>query len=62
MRKFINEYFGLWEIAEITTFGVDCGYLVLRNKETFVKVYFTMHGDKHWTGANVKVDHVEACV
>lgn len=61
LRMFINKYFGLWKIAETATFSGVCGYLKLRNKDTFVKVYFTMHGEKHWTGANVEVDHVEAC-
>lgn len=60
LQKFINKYFGLWKIAEITTFSETCGFLKLRNKDTFVKVYFTMHGEKHWTGTNVEVDFVEA--
>ena len=61
LQRFINEYFHGWTIAEVTTCGTDCGVLKLRRHETFIKVFFHLNGELHWTGAMVKLDHVEAC-
>lgn len=60
LHKFINEYFHGWNIAGVTTCGTDCGVIKLRSHETFIKVFFYLNGDTHWTGVNVTVDHVEA--
>lgn len=59
-HDFIRECFHGWSIAGITTCGTDCGNLKLRSGNIFVRVFFRLHGDKHWTGSNVTVDHIEA--
>jgi hypothetical protein len=59
-HDFIRECFHGWSIAGITTCGTDCGNLKLRSGDTFVRVFFQLHGDTHWTGNNVTVDHIEA--
>ena len=59
-HDFIIECFHGWNIASITTCGTDCGNLKLRSGNTFVKVFFRLHGDTHWTGNNVTLDHIEA--
>ena len=60
LHKFIMEYFHGWNIASVTTCGTDCGNMKLRSGETFIRVFFQMHGDTHWTGLNVTVEHIEA--
>lgn len=59
-HNFIRECFNGWTIAGITTCGTDCGNLKLRSKNTCIRVFFQLHGDKHWTGDNVTIDHIEA--
>lgn len=59
-HDFIRECFHGWSIAGITTCGTDCGNLKLRSGNTFVRVFFQLHGDTNWTGNNVTVDHIEA--
>lgn len=60
LHKFITEYFDSWRIASILTCGTEHGVIKLRSGNTFIRVFFQMHGDKHWTGPNVMVDHVES--
>lgn len=49
-----------WNIASVTICGTDCGNLKLRSGNTFVRVFFQLHGDKHWSDNNVTLDHIEA--
>ena len=58
-QDFINECFHGWKITSITTCGTDCGNLKLRSGNTFIRVFFQLHEDRHWTGNNVTVDHIE---
>lgn len=60
LHKFIIEYFHGWNIAGFTTCGTDCGNIKLHSNDTFIKIFFQLNGDKHWTGSNVTVDHIEA--
>ena len=60
LSAFIKKHFGLWNIIDVRTFDNTCGYLTVKNKETIIKVYFTLHGETHWSGDKVEVDHVEA--
>jgi len=60
LSAFIKKHFGLWNIIDVKTFDNTCGYLTVKNKETIIKVYFTLHGETHWSGNKVEVDHVEA--
>ena len=57
---FIMDCFHGWSIASATHCGTDCGNLKLRSGNTFVRVFFQFHGDTHWTGRNVTLDHIEA--
>lgn len=59
-HDFIKECFHGWSVAGITTCGTDYGNLKLRSGNTFVRVFFQLHGDTNWTGNNVTVDHIEA--
>lgn len=57
---FIDKYFSKWSITSISTCRKGRGSLMLRNKETFILVYFNMNDGKSWTDSCVTVDHVEA--
>lgn len=59
LNKIILEWFHGWSIASVTTCGTDCGSIKLRSGETFIRIFFRLNGDTHWTGRNVTVDHIE---
>ena len=59
-RHFIRECFHGWTIATLSICGTDCGNMTLRSGETYVRVFFNLNGDTHWTGQNVTLDHIEA--
>ena len=59
LHYFIHEYFNGWSIGFVVT-SDDCGHLKLISGETCVTVFFNLNREKHWTGAGVTVDHVEA--
>ena len=61
LYKFRVDYFHGWKVVNIKTHGTDCGNMVLQSGETCLNVFFNLHGDTHWTGNNVTVDHVESC-
>lgn len=56
---FINKYFSKWSITSISTCRKGRGSMMLRDKETFILVYFNMNDGKDWTDSCVTVDHVE---
>ena len=55
---FIQKYFANWRIASVLSCGTMHGYLKLRQNETFIKVYFSLNGSKHWADYRATVDHV----
>ena len=61
LHEFINKYFSGWHIAEVTTCGTDCGNIKLHDGETNIRIFFNLHGNMHWTGFGVTVDHIEGC-
>ena len=60
-REFKNKYFEDWRIAGISTYGNERGYIKLRNKDSFIKLYFKFNGAKHWTDDCVTLDYIEGC-
>lgn len=61
LRDFINQYFHSWKIATVSTDGTICGCMKLRSNETYIKIFFNLNGNKHWTNDGVTVDHIESC-
>ena len=61
LREFKNKYFEDWRIAGISTYGNERGYIKLRNKDSFIKLYFKFNGAKHWTDDCVTLDYIEGC-
>lgn len=60
-REFKNKYFDDWRIAGISTYGNERGYIKLRNKDSFIKLYFKFNGAKHWTDDCVTLEYIEGC-
>lgn len=61
LREFKNKYFEDWRIAEIKSYGNERGYIKLRNRDSFIKLYFKFNGAKHWTDDYVTLDYIEGC-
>ena len=61
LHNFIKTFFPNWEIAGVTTYGTEYGYLKLREGEVFIKVYFILRGAKHWTDEQAVVDCIVGC-
>ena len=61
LREFKNKYFEDWRIAGISTYGNERGYIKLRDKDSFIKLYFKFNGAKHWTDDCVALDYIEGC-
>lgn len=61
LHEFKHKYFFDWTIAGIATFGNERGYLKLRDKDSFVKLYFKFNGAKYWTDDCVTLDYIEGC-
>lgn len=61
LHEFVNKYFNGWNIAGVTTCGTDCGNIKLCHGETKIKIFFNLHGKKHWTDYGVTVNHIEGC-
>ena len=60
-REFKNKYFEDWRIAGVSTYGNERGYIKLRDKDSFIKLYFKFNGAKHWTDDCVTLDYIEGC-
>ena len=56
-----NKYFADWRIAGIATYGNERGYIKLRDRDSFIKVYFKFNGAKYWTDGRVTLDYIEGC-
>ena len=61
LREFKNKYFEDWRIAGISTYGNERGYIKLRDKDSFIKLYFKFNGAKHWADDCVALDYIEGC-
>ena len=61
LHEFKNKYFADWRIAEVTTYGSERGYIKLRDRDSFIKVYFKFNGAKYWTDDSVTLDYIEGC-
>ena len=61
LYKFKNKYFADWRIAGIATYGNERGYIKLRDRDSFIKVYFKFNGAKYWTDGRVTLDYIEGC-
>ena len=61
LHEFKHKYFADWRIAGITTYGNERGYIQLRNRNSFIKLYFNFNGAKHWTDNCVTLDYIEGC-
>ena len=61
LHEFKNKYFADWRIAEVTTYGIERGYIKLRDRDSFIKLYFKFNGAKYWTDDCVILDYIEGC-
>ena len=61
LREFKNKYFADWRISEVTTYGSERGYIKLRDRDSFIKVYFKFNGAKYWTDDCVTFEYIEGC-
>ena len=61
LYEFKNKYFADWRIAGIATYGNERGYIKLRDRDSFIKVYFKFNGAKYWTDGRVTFDYIEGC-
>lgn len=61
LHEFKNKYFADWRIAGVTTYGSERGYIKLRDRDSFIKLYFKFNGAKYWTDDNVTLDYIEGC-
>ena len=61
LYEFKNKYFADWRIAGIATYGNERGYIKLRDRDSFIKVYFKFNGAKYWTDGRVTLDYIEGC-
>lgn len=61
LHEFVTKCLIGWTITGVTTCGTDCGCLKLRDGETKIKIFFHLHGAKHWTEFGVTIDHIEGC-
>ena len=42
LYEFKEKYFADWRIAGVTTYGSERGYIKLRDRDSFIKIYFTI--------------------
>ena len=61
LHEFKNRYFADWRIAGVTTYGSERGYIKLRDRDSFIKVYFKFNGAKYWTDDCVTLEYIEGC-
>ena len=61
LYEFKEKYFADWRIAGVTTYGSERGYIKLRDRDSFIKVYFKFNGAKYWTDDSVTLDYIEGC-
>ena len=61
LYEFKNKYFADWRIAEVVTYGNERGYVKLRDRDSFIKVYFKFNGAKYWTDDRVTLEYIEGC-
>ena len=61
LHEFKEKYFTDWRIAGVTTYGSERGYIKLRDRDSFIKVYFKFNGAKYWTDDRVTLDYIEGC-
>ena len=40
LYEFKKKYFADWRIAEVVTYGNERGYIKLRDRDSFIKLYF----------------------
>lgn len=61
LHNFIKTFFSNWKIAEINSYGTECGYIKLHEGKTFIKIYFILRGASHWTDDRCLVDCIVGC-
>ena len=61
LPEFKNREFAEWRIAGVTTQGNERGYIKLRDRDSFIKLYFKFNGAKYWTDDRVTLDYIEGC-
>ena len=61
LHEFKEKYFADWRIAGVTTYGNERGYIKLRDRDSFIKVYFKFNDAKYWTDDSVTLDYIEGC-
>ena len=59
LHEFKNRYFADWRIAGVTTYGNERGYIKLRDRDSFIKLYFKCNGAKYSTDDRVTLDYIE---
>ncbi len=55
-----NRYFANWKLAGIGNYG-ERGYIKLRDKDSFVKLYFRFNRGLTWADDCVTLDYIEGC-
>ena len=58
LYEFKNKYFADWRIAGIATYGNERGYIKLRDRDRFIRLYFKFNGAKYWTDIHVTCDYI----
>ena len=61
LREFKNKYFADWRIAEVVTYGNERGYIKLRDRDSFIKLYFKFNGAKYWAADCVILAYIDGC-
>ena len=61
LREFKYKYCADCRIGEVTTYGIERGYIRLRDRDSFIKVYFKFNGAKYWTDDCITLDYIEGC-
>ena len=61
LHEFKEKYFSDWRIAEVATYGNERGYIKLRDRDSFIKLYFKFNDAKYWTDDRVTLEYIEGC-
>ena len=61
LHEFVNKYFADWKITGTASYGNKRGYIKLRNKDSFIKLFFKFNGGKYWTDNCVTLDYIKGC-
>lgn len=61
LHEFRKKYLADWRIAEVTTYGIERGCIKLRDRDSFIKLYFKFNDAKYWTDDRVTLEYIEGC-